>query len=156
LTVGGTAHEPKITLSSVPELPQDEVLSQLLFGSGVGALGPFQVAEIAAALASLAGAPSGLTDPLASVREKLGLDVLSMGTGSGGSPTLEAGRYIAPRVYVGAKQGTGSSGTQATVQIDITKGLKLETTVGTGGGDATGAASNSNGTSVGLTYQFEY
>jgi len=44
------------------------------------------------------------------------------------------------------------------VQIDLWKGLKLETQVGTGGGSATGAGSadSSSGTSVGLTYQFEY
>ena len=44
LAIDGTAHEPKITLSSVPPLPQDEVLAHLLFGSGVGKLGALEVA----------------------------------------------------------------------------------------------------------------
>ena len=52
-----------------------------------------------------------------------------------------------PFVYLGAKQGTSSdTGTGATLQIDLTRGLKLQTDVGTGRG----------GNSVGLTYQFEY
>jgi len=59
---------------------------------------------------------------------------------------VEAGRYVGNGVYVGAKQGTTGGQTGATVQIDITKGLKVETDVGTGSG----------ANSVGLTYQFEY
>ena len=54
---------------------------------------------------------------------------------------------MANGVYLGAKQGAGGdSGTGATLQIDITRGLKLETDVGSGKG----------GNSVGLTYEYEY
>jgi len=155
LSIDGTARNPKITLSSVPALPQDEVLAHLLFGSGVGKLGALEVAEIAAGLATLTGAGGGFGDPLDKVRQGLGLDRLSIRNGAKGSPALEAGRYIAPGVYLGAKQGT-NGGTQASVQVDIAKGLKLEATAGTGGGSATGASGESNGSSVGLTYQFEY
>ena len=152
LIVGGYASAPKITLSSTPPLPQDEVLAQLLFGRSAKELGPFQYAEIAAALADLSGTTSGASNPLEGVRKGLGLDRLSVGGGtaggSGGSSaaTLEAGKYVANGVYVGAKQGTTGAETQAVVQIDIYKGLKAETDVGTG----------SAGSTVGLSYQFEY
>ncbi len=152
LIVSGYASAPKITLSSSPPLPQDEVLAQLLFGRSAKELGPFQYASIAAALADLSGTTSNASNPLESVRKGLGLDRLSVGGGtsggSGGSSaaTIEAGKYVANGVYVGAKQGTTGAQTQATVQIDIYKGLKAETDVGTGSG----------GNSVGLTYQFEY
>ena len=150
LIVGGYADAPKITLTSSPPLPQDEVLAQLLFGRSAAQLGPFQYAEIAAALAELSGTGGG--NPLDRVRKGLGLDRLSVGsatTASGSSTsgaTLEAGKYVANGVYVGAKQGTSGAQTQAQVQIDLYKGLKAETDVGTGAG----------GTSVGLSYQFEY
>jgi translocation and assembly module TamB len=67
-------------------------------------------------------------------------------TKSESAPTLQAGRYVAPGVYVGAAQGTsgGANSTAAQVQIDIAKGLKLQTQVG---GDSNG---------VGVTYQFNY
>ena len=147
LAIGGYASAPKITLRSVPELPQDEVLAYLLFKRSAKELGPFQLAEIAVAVASLTGVGGGVGNPLESVRRGLGLDRLSVGGGASGSaPTVEAGRYIGNGVYVGAKQGTTGGQTQATVQVDITKGLKLESDVGTGAG----------GNSVGLTYQFEY
>ncbi|MBV9734586.1 MAG: translocation/assembly module TamB domain-containing protein [Acidisphaera sp.] len=160
LTVGGYASHPTITLSSVPDLPQDEVLAHLLFNQSAASLSPFQYAEIAAALAQMTGVTGG-GDPLAGLRKGLGLDRLTVGSGANpllpgqtaneqstakSAPAVEAGRYIAQGVYVGAKQGTSGAETQATVQIDITKGLKLETDVGSGSG-----ANN-----VGLTYQFEY
>lgn len=160
LTVGGFASAPKITLSSVPEMPQDEVLSQLLFQRSANSLGPAQVAEAAAAVARLSGLGGGAFDALGSLRQGLGLDRLSLGASSGGGgAAVEAGRYLARGVYLGARQATSGAGTQATVQIDLMRGLKLETSIGTGGGaDVTGAAATANpyGTSVGLTYQFQY
>jgi len=155
LGITGYASRPVIKLTSVPELPQDEVLAYLLFKRSAKELGPFQLAGIAAAVADLTGVGGGVGNPLEKVRKGLGLDRLSVGggggTGGGGSgagsgPSVEAGRYVGNGVYVGAKQGTTGSQTQATVQIDITKGLKVETDVGTGQG----------GNQVGLTYQFEY
>jgi translocation and assembly module TamB len=153
LAIGGTAHDPKISLTSVPELPQDEVLAHLLFGSGVGRLGVLEVAQIASGLATLTGA-GGIGDPLDKVRQGLGLDRLGVTSGANGSPAVEAGRYIAPRVYLGVRQ-SASGGSQARVQFDLTKRLKLDATAGTGSGSATGAG-ESNGSGVGLTYQFEY
>ena len=157
LAVKGYASAPKITLSSTPELPQDEVLAWLLFHQSVRTLSPLQLAQIAQAVAQMSGGGGGF-DPLGRLRSGLGLDRLSVGSGQGGKGTaVEAGRYLAQGVYVGAKQGTNGTGTQATVQVDLAKGLKLETTVGQSQG-ATGASTSGqdSGTSVGLTYQFEY
>ena len=155
LTISGDVKNPKIVLSSVPELPQDEILSQLLFNSSKSSLTPFQLAEIASALASLSGIGSPIGDPLEKLRTSLGLDQLSVGSDSSGGASLQAGRYIAPRVRLGASQSVSGGDTQATVQIDITKGLKLETTAGTASSAAT-AAGSTNGASIGLKYQFQY
>ena len=146
---------PKITLSSVPDMPQDEILAQLLFNTSTSKLSPFQLAEIAAALASMSGATSGF-DPLESLRNTFGLDRLSVGSSSTGNPTLEAGRYLARGVYLGAKQSTTGGGTQATVQVDLAKGLKLEATAGSGNTVRHRQHQQSDAASVGLTYQFEY
>ncbi len=155
LIISGTASAPKISLTSVPQLPQDEVLSYLLFRTSVKDLGPFQYAEIAAALAEISGVGGGLGDPLNSVRKGLGLDRLTVGSttntapvgaASNATPTVEAGRYVANGVYVGATQTTTGQGTGAQVQIDLTKRLKLDTTVGSG----------QIGNQVGLTYQYEW
>ncbi len=159
LKVTGYADGPKITLSSVPDLPQDEVLAHLLFGQNENQLSTLQLAEIGAALAELSGVTGGGSNPLDTLRKGLGLDRLNVGTGTNGTGTaIEAGRYVAKGVYVGAKQDAGGAGgTQAQVQVDLTRHLKLQTTLGTGGGTAQGATpQNDPGSSVGLSYQFEY
>lgn len=156
LTVSGTAKNPKITLSSTPTLPQDEILAQLLFNQSVSQLSPFQVAQIAAGLAQLSGQGGGVTDPLAGVRNALGLDQLTVGSSGSGGPTVQAGRYLAPGVYLGAQQSATGNGTQATLQVNLAKGLKLETSAGTATPSATGAAASGQAASVGLTYQFQY
>jgi translocation and assembly module TamB len=158
LKVTGFADAPKIGLSSVPDLPQDEVLAHLLFGQSVKQLSAIQIAEIGAALAELSGVTGG-ANPLNGIRKGLGLDRLNVGAGTNGAgAAVEAGRYVAKGVYVGAKQATGGAGgTQAQVQVDLTRHLKVQTTLSSGGGSAQGATpENDPGSSIGLSYQFEY
>ena len=171
LHVGGYADAPVITLSSTPEQPQDQILSRLLFGADPAQLSTLQVAQIAAALATMSGVGGGL-NPLTAVQRRLGLDRLAIsgntgsatttaaGTsaqGTNNSATIEAGRYVSSRIYVGAKQFTTGT-TQAQVQIDLTKNLKIQTTLATGGGGTVQGETPQNdpGSSVGLSYQFEY
>jgi translocation and assembly module TamB len=149
LVIGGTAAKPTITLTSSPPLPSDQILAQLLFGESTANLTPFQAASLAAALAQLTGVGGGV-NPLDSVRNALGLDQLSLGGSGNGPPSVQAGRYVAPGVYVGATQATNGQGTQARVEINLYKGLKLKTTTGS---SSTGTGDSS---SVGLTYQFNY
>jgi len=155
LTVSGTAKNPEIALSSTPALPQDEVLAELLFNTSAAKLSPLQLAQVASALASLSGATAGF-DPLNTMRTALGLDRLSVGSNAAGSPTLEAGRYVAPDIYVGVKQGTSGGGPQATVQIEVAKGLRVDATAGGAQTSATGASSSTEAASIGVSYQFEY
>lgn len=96
-------------------------------------------------------------NPIAKVQKRLGLDRLSVSGGDGESgPSVEAGRYVSERVSVSARQNTSGT-TQARVQVDVTRRLKIETTVGSGGGALQGTTpENSPGTSIGLLYQREY
>jgi translocation and assembly module TamB len=162
LSVTGYASAPKIALSSTPQLPQDEVIAHLLFQQSVKQLTPLQLASIAQAAAAMGGVGGGF-DPLGAVRRNLGLDRLSVGSVQGGASgsesqtTVEAGRYVARNVYVGVKQNL-SGGTQTQVQVDITRQLKAQATLSTSA-NATTAQGNSlqdNGSSIGLSYQFEY
>jgi translocation and assembly module TamB len=157
LGVTGFASAPKIALSSTPELPQDEVLARLLFGVSVKELSPLQLVQIARAVNTLRGGGGGGMNPLAKAQKRLGLDRLSVSGGDEQSgPSVEAGRYVSERVNVGVRQSTSGT-TQARVQVDITRRLKIETTVGSGGGTLQGTTpENSPGTSVGLLYQREY
>jgi translocation and assembly module TamB len=152
VTVTGSVRQMKIALSSIPVLPQDEVLANLLFGKGAASLSALQMVQISAALASLTGVTSGIGDPLESARKLLGLDRLSAG---GVNPALDAGRYIAPGVYLGAKQGFSGGAPQPVIQIDLTTHLKLEGGVGSGAA-ASSTAGSAATSSVGVIYQIDY
>ncbi len=156
LIITGTASHPKITLTSTPEMPQDQVLAQLLFGTSGSSPSPLELAEVASSLAELTGATSG-GDMFGGVRQGLGLEQLGVGTGANGSAALQAGRYVARGVYIGAQQGAGGNSSQVKVEIDVKKGLKVVGTVGNGTNTAPGATpAQSAGTSLGVEYQFQY
>jgi translocation and assembly module TamB len=164
LHITGRADSPQFDLSSTPQLPQDEILARLLFGESASQLTVLQIAQIGAALATLSGAGGSGPNPLAKVQKALGLDRLSVGGGGSNSGTpgqssgasVEAGRYVSNRVFVGARQSsTGFS--QVEVDVDLSKHLKLQTRLGNGTATTQGTTpENDPGSSVGLMYQFEY
>ncbi len=165
--ITGLADAPKIDLSSTPEMPQDEILARLLFGESASQLSAMQLVETGAALASLSGGGNGPSlNPVAKIQKALGLDRLSVGGGSSGSgssgqgqgsgTSVEAGRYVSSRVYVGVKE-TSTGGSQVGVDVDLTKRLKLQAKLGNGTATAQGVTpENDPGSSVGMAYQFEY
>ena len=164
LHITGLADSPQFELSSTPPLPQDEILARLLFGESASQLTALQLAQIGAALASLSGVGGSGPNPLAKVQKALGLDRLSVGggstTGAGGTQSsgasVEAGRYVSNRVFVGAKQST-TGFSQVEVDVDLSKHLKLQTRLGNGTMTTQGTTpDNDPGSSVGIAYQFEY
>ena len=164
LHITGLADSPQFELSSSPPLSQDEILARLLFGESASRLTALQAAEIGAALAKLSGVGGSGPDPLARVQKALGLDRLSVeGGSSSGAPgtqnsgtSLEAGRYVSNRVFVGAKQST-TGFSQVEVDVDLSKHLKLQTRLGNGTATTQGTTpENDPGSSVGMVYQFQY
>ena len=81
----GSATAPKVALSSQPALPQDEILSRVLFGTSVSQISAAQGIQIAQAAAALAG--GGDLGILDKIRTGLGLDRLTIGS-AGTNPAL--------------------------------------------------------------------
>ena len=145
VNVTGTANSPKLALTSTPTLPQDEILSRVLFGSNVGSLTPSQGLQLAAAAAQLAQGGPGVMDR---VRSAVGLDRLDLSSG-GANPngtqgaakgtTVSGGKYIANGVFVGVAQGVGSNSSQATVEVEITPNISVNSTFGSASGSGFGA-----------------
>lgn len=136
VAVSGTATKPALAITSTPELPQDEALARLLFGRSAGSLTALQALQLAQATAELAGVNSG-PDVFDKLRRATGLDRLSFDAGQdAGSktaatgPSLNAGRYVAPGVYLGVKQGAKAGSSAATVELDVTSHVKVETDIG--------------------------
>lgn len=97
IDVTGTAAEPRIALTSTPALPQDEILSQVLFGRSASQLSAFEAAQLAAGVAALAG--GGGFDVIGNLRELAGLDRLSFG-GEASALTVAGGRYLTDDIYL--------------------------------------------------------
>ncbi len=135
ITVGvtGMADDPTIAFSSSPALPQDEVLAQLIFGQSMSRLSPLQIAQLADAVSQLAG--GGSTSLLQTLRSNLGVDDLDVNTDAAGQTTVSVGRYINNRTYLQVEQG-GEGGAQATINLDVGRGVKLKAGAGTEGGKA--------------------
>lgn len=106
----GDVLSPAVELSSNPALPEEEILSRVLFGQSAGNLSGFEAAQLASAAAALASGGSGL-DIMGSFRDATGLDRVSIGQSADGSAALTTGKYLADNVYVEVE--TGISGTPA-------------------------------------------
>ena len=108
--VTGSPLRPVIELSSSPELPEDEILSRLLFGRSSMDLSALEAAQLANTVARLSGNTGGF-DPASEVQAALGLDRLSIGTSESGSAQIGVGQYLSEDVYLELKSAAaeGSS-----------------------------------------------
>jgi len=131
IRVTGTAARPEIALTSTPALPQDEILSQVLFGRSASQLAPIEAAQLAAGVAGLAG--GGGFDVIGNLRELAGLDRLSFG-GEASGITVAGGRYITDDVYLEIIGG-GENGAAANVEWRVRRNLTISSKFG-GQGDA--------------------
>ena len=150
----GTVKAPRLVLTSTPPVPQDEVLSRLLFDKSVSQLGALEAVQLADSATQLMGigGSSGLVDRL---RRSLGVDRLGVtstgtanplnpasgaqqpagtgtttGTSSGLGSALEAGRYVSRDVYLGVQQGLTADSSRAKVEVGITDNIQAEVGVG--------------------------
>jgi translocation and assembly module TamB len=139
LRVGGTAGQPDIQFSASPSLPQDEVLSRLLFGSSIKDLSPLEAVQLAGALNQLSSARGGL-NVLGSVKRATGIDrlrVLAADRSKGKGTALSGGKYLTDRVYVEVSTD-GRGYTATTIEIDITRTLSVLSEIATLGGTNVG------------------
>lgn len=123
IRVRGTASKPEITLTSTPVLPQDEVLSRILFGASAAQLSPLEAAQLASAIAALAG--GGGFDVIGNLRNFAGLDRLVFaGGGEGGAMTVAGGKYLTDDVYLEIIGG-GREGPAAQVEWRVRRNLSI-------------------------------
>jgi translocation and assembly module TamB len=122
IRIQGTAAKPKITLSSTPVLPNDEVLSQVLFGASASQLSPLEAAQLASALTALAG--GGGFDVIGGLRNFARLDRLALVGGGATGVSVAGGKYLTDNVYV-ELAGGGRAGPSVQVEYRVTKALSL-------------------------------
>lgn len=150
----GPVNKMRLVLSSEPSVPRDEIISRVLFGKSINDLSRLEALQLAAAVAQLAGFGGG-GGILSFTKKALGIDVLRLGTsssgatgedGSGGAggTTIEAGKYITDKLYMGVQQGMKADSTAFIIQFELTPRTSLE------------VRSEQNNTWGGLNWKYNY
>lgn len=142
VTITGQARAPEIKLDSQPSLPEDEIVSRLLFNRAASGLGPADAVRLAAAVNTLRGGGPGL---LGQARQTLGLDTLDISGEGLGDAEVRAGRYLNDRVFVEVGTGAAANSEDVRIEVEILPNLSL---------DADTNAQAQSG--VGLRWRFDY
>lgn len=141
IVLQGRANEPEIVFESSPELPQEEIVSLLLFGRGFETLSLFQAAQLASSLATLSGRSEGILERL---RRNVGLDDLDVRADEDGEATLRLGRYLTENVYTDLEVNPQGD-SEVSINIDLSPSLT-----------ARGRVDNDGRSSVGLFFERDY
>jgi translocation and assembly module TamB len=132
VTVNGTGLKPEITFASNPPMPQDELLSRILFGTSITNLSAPEALQLASAVAAFQSG-NGSLDPINALRRAIGLDrlrVVPADVATGQKTAIGAGKYITRKLFVEVvTDGQGYSATQ--VEYQMTRWLSLLSTVST-------------------------
>lgn len=130
--VTGTGLKPEISFTSVPQLPQDELLSRMLFGTSIANLSAFEAIQLASAVAGLREGSGGL-DPINAIRRTVGLDqlrILPADVATGQKTAISAGKYFGRKLFVEViTDGQGYSATR--VEYQVTRWLSLLSSIST-------------------------
>ena len=142
IAVTGPAVQPAFQITSNPSLPDDEILSRILFQKPSGSLSAFQALELANAVGTL----SGQVDAFETVRKSLGVDSLDISTSATGGALVSATRAINDRVSVGVTTGARPQDNGVNLNYDVSRHVRLQAGVDSSGGSSAG---------VGLDWEYK-
>jgi len=130
ITIEGPANAPEVIFSSTPELPEEEVLAWLLFGRGIESISVLQAAELANAVAVLAG--RGGQGIISKLRKGLGVDDLDLSTADDGTASVKAGKYLTENIYSGVELDQNGQ-SRINLNLDLRKGVTIKGGIGSDG-----------------------
>ncbi|MCC6863992.1 MAG: translocation/assembly module TamB domain-containing protein [Rhodobacteraceae bacterium] len=140
--IEGPATGLNVTFTSNSELPEEEVLSRLLFGRGLENLSPLQAAQLANAVATLAGRNG--VGIIGRLRKNFGLDDFDVQTDAAGATSLTVGKYLTKNLYSELEvDQEGQS--QINLNLDVSKNLTMR-----------GIAGSAGQTGIGLFWEQDY
>jgi translocation and assembly module TamB len=140
--VEGLASAPEVRFSSVPELPEDEILARLLFGRDITEISALQALQLANAVRVLSGqSGEGVVGRL---RRDFGLDDLDLATSDDGEVGLRAGKYISDNAYTDVTVDT-SGRSEINLNLSLSPSVTLR-----------GSAASDGSTGVGIFFERDY
>ncbi|MGB1077669.1 MAG: translocation/assembly module TamB domain-containing protein, partial [Bdellovibrionales bacterium] len=124
--ITSSVEDPKIKLASMPPRPEDEVLSLILFGKDIQKISPFQAIQLANTLRKFSGKGGSSFDPLQEIQNLTGLDDIRVEGIGTEDAKAGAGKYISDRVYLEVEQGAAAGSGAASVEIEVTPNISVE------------------------------
>lgn len=147
IVVTGSSTNPQIAFTSSPSLPQEEVVSRILFGSSATEISALQAVQLAASLNTLRGGGGGGLNPLGRLRSATGINrirILGADETTGRGTAIAAGMYLSDDIYI--EIITDAKGFTATqLEISLSRTLSLLSQFG-----------SQAGTNVNLRYSRDY
>ena len=147
INVSGSSTNPQIAFTSSPSLPQDEVVSRILFGSSASEISALQAVQLAASLNTLRGGGGGGLNPLGRLRSATGINrirILGADETTGRGTAIAAGMYLSDDIYI--EIITDAKGFTATqLEVSLSRTLSLLSQFG-----------SQSGTNVNLRYSRDY
>ena len=141
IVLEGRADSPEIRFESTPPLPEEEIVSLLLFGRGFETLSLFQAAQLASSLATLSGRTDGIMERL---RRNTGLDDLDVRTDEDGETSVRLGSYLTENIYTDVEVSPQGSA-EVSINIDLSPSVT-----------ARGRIDNEGRAGVGLFFERDY
>ncbi|MBN2172380.1 MAG: translocation/assembly module TamB [Candidatus Krumholzibacteriota bacterium] len=131
VAMGGTAHSPKLNLSSTPPMSEGDIMAFLVFGRRLDELNDDQV-TLLQERGTEAATSLGVTALEDRLSRQIGLDVLSFHRdGEEGDRAVTVGKYLSPRVLLKYQQSLEEAGAFIlNFEYFLPKRLRLETTLG--------------------------
>ncbi|ABK44982.1 protein of unknown function DUF490 [Magnetococcus marinus MC-1] len=122
----GPAVKPEIVLSSNPERPRDEILSNILFGRDSDHLTAAEAVKLAAALNTLRGGGPGIMDR---VQQSIGFDRLELSGDSPQTGAVSVGKYLTDKIYLEIQKGLAPGSRKVRIEMDVGRGVQVETNI---------------------------
>lgn len=128
-TMTGTTDDPNVAFSSSPSLPEDEIISYILFDGPKTSIGPIEALRITSALAALSQGKSGsgdMTDVVGSTERALGLDKININSDDQNNVRFGAGKYLTEKLYFSVDHGGAENNTIISLRLKLKDTLILE------------------------------
>lgn len=130
IVIEGRARAPKISLTSTPAFPQEDIMALILFDKPASELSAIESLQVAEGLAELGGiGPFGGAGITGSARQALGLDLLNVNVDQADSAasSLTVGKYTADGLFVSATQDARGENGSVRIEYEIDQSFTVET-----------------------------
>lgn len=126
--LNGPAKNFRLTLTSVPNLPQDELLAMILFGRSMSQISPLQAVRLAQAASELTGI-GATPDFLGKIKSGLGLQEVDVSRDEDDNTAVGVGGYFGGKYYIRTERSV-SGQDRTKVEVQLTPKISVETEIG--------------------------